>query len=112
MDYVIRIDVIWIIIFILVSLMTILFSLILIIFIIEYLQTRLNCICICMGIRLSQRYSFLSIPLFCICRRRFRSTLIVPIKVPKLYTTEEYCQDTGNKIIINPDNIFYIGIKL
>jgi hypothetical protein len=112
MDYKIRIDVIWIIIFILVSLMTIIFSLILIIFIIEYLQTRLNCICICRGIRLSRRYSFLSIPLFCICRRRYRNTLIVPIKVPKLYTTKEYCQATGNKIIIDPDNSFYIGYKL
>ena len=46
------------------SIMIILFSIVTIIFIIEYLQVRLNCICICMGIRLSETNRFLSIDFY------------------------------------------------
>ena len=105
-----KLDAVWIVIFIIISLMILLFLLLIIIFIIDYLQIRLNCICICMGIRLSDRYSFLSIPLFCICRRR-NNTRILPIIAPKLYTSDEYCDLTGNKIIVNPDNSIFLGIK-
>lgn len=112
MNYEFKLNVTWVLLFIIISLMVLLFLLLLIIFIIDYLQVRLNCICICRGIRLSERHTFLSIPLFCICRRRYRNTLILPIKAPKFYTTEEYCQMTGNKIIIYPDSSLHIGFKL
>ncbi len=112
MPYDFKLDAIWVVIFIIISLMILLFLLLIIIFIIDYLQIRLNCICICMGIRLSDRYNFLSIPLFFICRRRNNNTRILPIITPKLYTSEEYCDLTGNKIIINPDNSIFLGIKI
>lgn len=111
MSYNIKIDGTWILVFALMSIMIILFSIVTIIFIIEYLQVRLNCICICMGIRLSETNRFLSIPLFCICRRRRNNTRILPIIAPKLYTADEYCDLTGNKIIFNPDNSVFLGIK-
>ena len=115
MSYIIKIDGTWILVFATISLMIILFSIVGIILIIEYLEIRLNCICICMGIRLSETNRFFSIPLFCICRRRSRrrnNTRILPIIAPKLYTADEYCDLTGNKIIFNPDNSVFLGIKL
>ena len=101
------------IIFAIMSIMIILFSVVGIILIIECLEIRLNCICVCMGIRLSETNRFLSIPLFCICRRRRsrRNTRILPIIAPKLFTADEYCDLTGNKIIFNPDNSVFLGIK-
>jgi hypothetical protein len=111
MPYDFKLNATWILIFIIISLMVLLFLLLIIIFIIDYLQIRLNCICICVGIRLSQTNRCLSIPLFCICRRRNNNTRILPIVAPKLYTTVEYCDLTGNKIVINPDNNIFLGIK-
>jgi hypothetical protein len=113
MSYNIKIDGTWILVFAIMSMMIILFSVVGIILIIECLEIRLNCICICMGIRLSETNRFLSIPLFCICRRRRSrsNTRILPIIAPKLFTADEYCDLTGNKIIFNPDNSVFLGIK-
>ena len=115
MSYKIKIDGTWILVFAIMSIMIILFLMVGIILIIECLEIRLNCIC--MGIRLSETNRFFSIPLFCICRRNRRSrrrnnTRILPIIAPKLYTADEYCDLTGNKIIFNPDNSVFLGIKL
>ena len=117
MSYNIKIDGTWILVFAIMSIMIILFLMVGIILIIEFLEIRLNCICVCMGIRLSETNRFFSIPLFCICRRNRRSrrrnnTRILPIIAPKLYTADEYCDLTGNKIILNPDNSIFLGIKL
>lgn len=111
MPYDFKLNATWVLIFIIISLMVLLFLLLTIVFIIDYLQIRLNCTCTCMGIRLSQTNRFLSIPLFCICRR-INNTRILPIVAPKLYTTVEYCDLTGNKIVINPNNRIFLGIKL
>jgi hypothetical protein len=105
MAYVFKLDTIWIIIFILISAMILLFSTIFIIFIIDYLQIRLNCVCICMGIRLNQRNRYLSIPLFCICRKKNNNTKILP-----LYSTNEYLNKTKNILIIDPDNKIKLGV--
>ena len=116
MSYNIKIDGTWILVFAAMLIIIILFSVVGIILIIECLELRLNCICICMGIRLSETNRFFSIPLFCICRRRrsrrINNTRILPIIAPKLYTADEYCDLTGNKIIFNPDNSVFLGIKL
>ena len=114
MPYDFKLDATWVLIFIIISLMVLmvlLFLLLTIVFIIDYLQIRLNCTCICMGIRLSQTNILLSIPLFCRCRRINNNTRILPIVAPKLYTTVEYCDLTGNKIFINPDNRIFLGIR-
>ena len=45
----------------------------------------------------------------CICRRRRNNTIIVPLKKIEFYKENEYCNKTGNIIIIYPNNIKYIG---
>ena len=71
------------------------------------LEHRLNCNFLCRGYR--DRY--VCIPLYLICRSRRNNTIIVPLKKIELYTENEYCNKTGNVIIIYPKNIKYIGIK-
>ena len=41
--------------------------------------------------------------------RRNRQSKIVPLKRIKLQSVHEYCKETGNIIIIYPDNSKYIG---
>ena len=113
MNYEFKLDGLWVLIFIVISILFLIYLIVVILFLIEFLQRRLNCICICMGVRLSQRYSFLSIPLFCICRRRRNNvTQILPVNLTKIYTPEEYYFKTGNKIIIDPDNSINIGFSI
>lgn len=44
--------------------------------------------------------------------RRNRLNKIIPSKRIKLQTAYEYCKETGNIIIIYPDNLKYIGFIL
>ena len=44
--------------------------------------------------------------------RRNRQSKIVPLKRIKLQSAYEYCKETGNIIIIYPDNLKYIGFIL
>jgi hypothetical protein len=41
-----------------------------------------------------------------------RQSKILPSKIIKLQTSYEYCKETGNIIIIYPDNLKYIGFIL
>jgi hypothetical protein len=46
-----------------------------------------------------------------ICRRRINNTIIVPIKKIELYSEGDYCNKTGNIIIIYPNNKKYVGVR-
>jgi hypothetical protein len=98
---------VWSIIYVLVICSPLLFILTLTLFKICKLEQRLNCNFVCIGYR--NRYVF--IPLYLTCRSRRNNTIIVPLKKIELYTENEFCNETGNVIIIYPNNIKYIGIK-
>ena len=105
-----KLDVMWIIIFILVSCVSLIFILCLLCSILDFLENKFNIICVCVGWRFNNNFI---IPLFCACRDRtnyYSSVKIVPKIIPKLITEEEYINETGNLIIENPNKDKVIGI--
>ena len=108
--YKIKIDALWIIIFVLISIMILLFLSIFIIFCIIYIQNRFDIIFVCRGLRLCNNR--LIIPLFCIYRHNRNNnnnlTKIIPVKI---YSDKEYCERTGNILIIDPNNNISIGVN-
>ena len=102
-------DFVWIFIYVLVIGASLHIIICLTIIIISKLEQRFNCNCVCRG----YRTRYISIPLYFICRssNRINNTLIVPLKKIEFYTEKEYCNKTGNIIIIYPNNIKYIGFK-
>ena len=64
MNYEFKLDGLWVLIFIVISILFLIYLIVVIL--INYLYNRTLLYIICIGVRLSQRYSFLSIPLFCI----------------------------------------------
>ena len=107
---VIKMNPTWILIIILISCMILLFLAMLLVFLIDQIQVRFNYrfICISINVRLENRNISIFIPFLCYCRRN-NNVKITPV-IP-LYELKEYCKLTGNKIITNPNDEIFLGIK-